>query len=96
MKTALKIITGLVGVLVLGVIVIAVGLYFISNSFIGNSYEVAAEAIQIPSDEETIAHGEHIATSRGCTDCHGDHRLRLRTVRWDKKTGKLLRSGKAR
>ena len=31
-----------------------------------------------------------------CTDCHGDHRLRLRTVRWDKKTGKLLRSGKAR
>jgi hypothetical protein len=26
----------------------------------------------------------------GCTDCHGDHRLKVRTVRWDKKTGKLL------
>lgn len=25
-----------------------------------------------------------------CTDCHGQHRLKLRTVRWDKKTGKLL------
>jgi hypothetical protein len=25
-----------------------------------------------------------------CTDCHGDHRLKLRSVRWDKKTGKLL------
>ena len=25
-----------------------------------------------------------------CTDCHGDHRLAQRTVRWDKKTGKLL------
>ena len=25
-----------------------------------------------------------------CTDCHGDHRQKLRTVRWDKKTGKLL------
>ena len=25
-----------------------------------------------------------------CTDCHGEHRLRLRTVRWDKKTGKLI------
>jgi len=25
-----------------------------------------------------------------CTDCHGDHRLKLRTVRWDKSTGKLL------
>ena len=25
-----------------------------------------------------------------CTDCHGSHRLPQRTVRWDKKTGKLL------
>ena len=25
-----------------------------------------------------------------CTDCHGPHRLKIRTVRWDKKTGKLL------
>jgi hypothetical protein len=27
-----------------------------------------------------------------CTDCHGEHRLKLRTVRWDKKTGKLITS----
>jgi len=26
-----------------------------------------------------------------CTDCHGEHRLKVRTVRWDRKTGKLLR-----
>ena len=25
-----------------------------------------------------------------CTDCHGEHRLKVRTVRWDKDTGKLL------
>ena len=25
-----------------------------------------------------------------CTDCHGEHRLKLRTVRWDKKTRKLI------
>lgn len=30
------------------------------------------------------------ARSIVCTDCHGDHRLKVRTVRWDKKTGKLL------
>jgi hypothetical protein len=30
-----------------------------------------------------------------CTDCHGDHRLKLRSVQWDKKTGKLLRSVRA-
>jgi hypothetical protein len=30
------------------------------------------------------------ASSRVCTDCHGDHRLKVRTRRWDKKTGKLV------
>ncbi|MFC1635569.1 cytochrome c3 family protein [Planctomycetota bacterium] len=27
-----------------------------------------------------------------CTDCHGDHRMRIRTVIWDKKSGKLLKT----
>ena len=25
-----------------------------------------------------------------CTDCHGEHRLKIRSVRWDKSTGKLV------
>ena len=25
-----------------------------------------------------------------CTDCHGEHRLKVRSVWWDKSTGKLL------
>lgn len=25
-----------------------------------------------------------------CTDCHGEHRLKLRTIRWNKKTGELI------
>lgn len=25
-----------------------------------------------------------------CTDCHGQHRLKLRSVRWNKKTGELI------
>lgn len=29
-----------------------------------------------------------------CTDCHGDHRMKVRTVVWDKETGKLLRTNK--
>ena len=28
-----------------------------------------------------------------CTDCHGNHRMELRTVRWNKRTGKLLVPG---
>lgn len=30
-----------------------------------------------------------------CTDCHGEHRLKVRTVQWGKDTGKLLRSNGA-
>lgn len=29
-----------------------------------------------------------------CTDCHGDHRMKIRTVIWDKKNGKLLRTNR--
>jgi hypothetical protein len=29
-----------------------------------------------------------------CTSCHGEHHLAVRTVRWDRKTGKLVSTGK--
>ena len=29
-----------------------------------------------------------------CTSCHGEHHLAVRTVRWDRKTGKLVATGK--
>lgn len=29
-----------------------------------------------------------------CTDCHGEHRMKVRTVIWDKETGKLLRTNR--
>jgi formate-dependent nitrite reductase cytochrome c552 subunit len=31
-----------------------------------------------------------------CTDCHGEHRLKLRTVRWDKRTRELIIEGEPR
>lgn len=31
------------------------------------------------------------ATPKYCTDCHGAHRLPVRTRRWDKDTGKLIK-----
>ena len=29
-----------------------------------------------------------------CTHCHGDHRMKVRTVVWDKSSGELLRTNK--
>lgn len=34
--------------------------------------------------------GKPARPSVTCTTCHGEHRLAVRTVRWDRKTGKLL------
>jgi hypothetical protein len=31
-----------------------------------------------------------------CTVCHGDHRMKVRTVIWDKRTGRLLRTNRER
>ena len=30
--------------------------------------------------------------SKTCTDCHGNHRLATRTIRWDKTTRQLLKA----
>ncbi len=36
----------------------------------------------------------HAMADIGCVNCHGDHRMKVRTVIWDKKSGKLLRTNK--
>ncbi|MHC4537722.1 MAG: cytochrome c3 family protein, partial [Planctomycetota bacterium] len=53
------------------------------------------------SKEEIIEEGHHkplfsgaVTQMKYCTDCHGrEHRIPVRTVRWDKTTGKLLVAG---
>ena len=31
-----------------------------------------------------------------CTDCHGEHRMKVRTIIWDKKTGKLISTNRGK
>ena len=70
MKKAFKwigiVMGGLVGLLVLVVII----LFIISGSKIGQVYNIPQETITVPTDAETIAHGELLANVSGCTDCH--------------------------
>lgn len=50
--------------------------------------------------EKVVARWKEVAldkTNPGqivCTDCHGDHRMKVRTIIWDKNSGKLLRTNK--
>ena len=70
MKKAFKwigiVLGGLVGLLVLVVII----LFIISGSKIGQVYNIPQETITVPTDAETIAHGELLANVSGCTGCH--------------------------
>lgn len=73
MKKVLKwlgfILGGLVGLLVLALAVV----YLLSSSRINRQYEVDPPSVNVVSNAETIALGEHIATIRGCRDCHGEN-----------------------
>ncbi len=53
------------------------------------THDVPAEKLS----ERRIQRGMNVNNDQTlvCTDCHGDHRLTRRSIRWDKKTGKLIR-----
>lgn len=42
------------------------------------------------------SHDKSDAEKAVCTHCHGDHRMKVRTVIWDKSSGELLRTNKGR
>ena len=56
---------------VAGLAAVALGaVYVASNARINTTYDIQAAAVRIPTDAEALAVGEHLAVTRGCTDCH--------------------------
>jgi len=43
-------------------------------------------------DEHEAAFTKDAAKRKVCTDCHGKHRMAVRTRHWDKTTGKLIKA----
>jgi cytochrome c553 len=76
MKKILILIGKIVGI-VIGVLVLAfVALYIIGTvkwNKLHEKYDVPVETITIPTDEASIARGEHIATIHICGTCHTDN-----------------------
>ena len=59
----------------MGLLVLAFAVLYIIgsvkwNDIQGKDYEVSVEKLSIPTDQASIARGEHIATIRMCKDCH--------------------------
>ena len=70
MKKVLKWI-GIVLAALMGLIIVAVLMIFVvSNVRVNATYNIAVAPVEIPSDEDALTRGEHVATVRGCTDCH--------------------------
>jgi mono/diheme cytochrome c family protein len=71
MKRALKWaglgLLGLIAVLVL----LGAGVYGYTEYRMGRTYDVPRNAFVATADEALIERGRHIATIRGCVDCHG-------------------------
>lgn len=61
---------GLLGVLGVAVAALA-ALYGYSEYRIERRYEIHPPAVAVRADAELVARGRHLATIRGCVDCHG-------------------------
>lgn len=69
----MKILRILFKLLIALVVVVATALgliYWRSSALLAQRIEVSEPALTIPTDTEALARGEHIAITRGCTDCH--------------------------
>jgi cytochrome c553 len=54
------------------VLVFAAFIFARSELALRKVWKIDEPALAVPADEAAIARGEHLAITRGCTDCHGE------------------------
>lgn len=47
--------------------------YFITEQHFNETYDIQVEMVEVSADSSVIAHGKHVATIRGCIECHGEN-----------------------
>ncbi len=71
MRKLLKILGWVTAAIAVLATLLAVVVVVRSNAILKKTYAVTVQAVTIPTDEAALVLGQHIATTRGCTDCHG-------------------------
>jgi cytochrome c553 len=71
MSRVLKVLGYVAVGLVTVVAVVATAAVIGSNARLKKTYSVTPRSVAIPADATAIAHGKHLAATRGCNDCHG-------------------------
>lgn len=73
MKKVLKWVGIVLGGLLVLLLVAVGAVYVISNSRLNKTYNIQSEAVAVPTGDEAVQYGRHVAVIRGCTDCHGNN-----------------------
>lgn len=56
----------------LGLLLIFIAVtYIITDRHFNKTYDITAETVTVSTDSSVVAHGKHVATIRGCIECHG-------------------------
>lgn len=71
MKRILRVILYALGGILAALLLLFAVVFLISGSHMNKTWEVTPETVAIPTDSASIELGRHIASTRGCTDCHG-------------------------
>lgn len=71
MRKFLKILAIILGTLALIVVGLGVMIKNRSQAALRQTYAVNVRPVALPSTPAALAHGKHIAETRGCIDCHG-------------------------
>ncbi|MEO6568747.1 MAG: cytochrome c [Opitutaceae bacterium] len=71
MSPFFKILRRVLGVILVVVVGAAAAVYFVSNAKMKKTFAVTARPVVIPTDASALAHGKHMAETRGCNECHG-------------------------
>lgn len=71
MRQILRWIGWILAALLILVLLTAGGLYATSSYRLNQTYDVEVEELDIPDDSAAVVRGRHLATTRGCGDCHG-------------------------
>jgi hypothetical protein len=62
-----------IAVLILIILIASSVVYLITESHRNRTYRVEVEPLEIDNSAESIERGKHVATIRGCIDCHGEN-----------------------
>ena len=60
-----------VAALIVLVLVVVTTVYLRSNSILHRTFHVQVKQPTVPTDAASISAGLHVATTRGCRNCHG-------------------------